>query len=144
MESNTVDNPLEGTPEGTLYEDEDHIWSSQTAHYHLQAQGVRALPDADIPQDEISQFVEDGHLEADPVQVSVRNRQGRPIRVLSEWDGHQLHLDVATTEDPVLSPRAAASAGWRWLVEWAGYTVFLLLALLMAILSTAISVALSL
>lgn len=125
-------NPIEGKPEEPHLRDEDTIWSSQSSHWHCTTQHIQ-IHETGEEGEELQEAYDDGQFDSGPCQVTVRNRQGRPIRVLSEWDGYQLHLDVAATEEPTLSPRAALGAAWRYLLE--RYGGWLLAGLLLVLLS---------
>lgn len=117
--------------------DEDLLWSSQSGHWHVSSQAVRVVSQ-EWTEEERDAFVESfkqGDFEMVPVHLQVRNRQGRPIRVLSDWDGQHLMLDVATTEKVMLPPRAAAVALWRWVGGRVGAKTILALLYLLTLLS---------
>ena len=81
--------------------EEDLLYPSGSAHYHLTSQAIR-WP-GDVEEDDrqlVQRHFDAGEVEPVPVQVTVRNRQGDLVRVLSEWDGVQLHLDIHRTRAP--------------------------------------------
>lgn len=132
-------NPIEGTPDETLTSDEETLWSSQSSHWHCTPHHIQFLGSDEEAHDTVQEAYDEGVFDSGPCQVTVRNRQGRPIRVLSDWDGYQLHLDVASTEEPTLSPTAALAATWRYLVQrYGGWLLAILLVVLLSLTSGAI------
>ena len=94
---------------------EDLLHSSQSAHYHAIPQAIRFPGDLDDGQRaDVQEHFDAGEFEPVPVQVTARNRQGEPVRVRSQWDGVQLHLDVCPTEAPMLALRPALAAMARY------------------------------
>lgn len=121
--------------------DEDLLWGSQSGHWHLSTQAIRVTDGTEEEREELVERYKDGEFEMVPLHLQVRNRQSRPIRVLSDWDGQHLMLDVATTETVMMSPGAALLAIWRWFThQWGTRGLIMLAVLLMAL--TAVSVAL--
>lgn len=129
---------LEGPPEDAQEAGQEVIWSTQEAHWHVTPQGIRLLDmgDADTPEEHpITQVYEEGIFEPEPVQVSVRNSQGEPIEVTTQWDGWQLYLDVHPTEHPTMSPTSALRAVWRYYSSRYTRAVLALLTALLLFLS---------
>lgn len=95
--------------------DEDFLHSSQSAHYHCRAQAIRFPGDLDEEQrTRVQQHFDSGGFEPVPVQVTARNRQGEALRIRSQWDGVQLHLDICPTGAPILALRPALAATARY------------------------------
>lgn len=115
--------------------DEDLLYASQSAHYHATSQAIRWPGDVEDEQRrEVQALFDAGDLEPVPVQVTTRNRQPDAIRIQSEWDGVQLHLDVHRTRAPRMTLRAAVRAAGRYYAaRMAGYWRLVLLALLIAL-----------
>ena len=98
--------------------DEDVLHRSQSAHYHARPQAIRFPGDLGEEQrTRVQQHFDSGGFEPVPVQVTARNRQGEALRVRSQWDGVQLHLDVHSTSAPVLPLRPALAATARYYRE---------------------------
>lgn len=129
-----AENPLEGEPEQPQVRDEDVIWSSQSAHWHCTPEGIRLLTADEEAEEKVQSLIEEGAIEPDPLQVTVRNRQGEPIRTISQWDGYQLHLDVAHTREQKMPLREAVQAAWRYYVDrWGGWLLPILLVITLAL-----------
>ena len=98
--------------------DEDVLHRSQSAHYHARPQAIRFPGDLDEAQrTRVQEHFDSGGFEPVPVQVTARNRQGEALRVRSQWDGVQLHLDICPTSAPVLPLRPALAATARYYRE---------------------------
>ena len=112
----TAEAPRESPAESTQgVSDEDFLHSSQSAHYHVTSQAIRFPGDLDEEQrTHVQEHFDSGGFEPVPVQVTARNRQGEALRVRSQWDGVQLHLDVCPTSAPVLPLRPALAATARY------------------------------
>ena len=99
-------------------EDEDVLYSSQSAHYHVVAQAIRFPGDLnDEQRTRVQEHFDSGGFEPAPIQVTARNRQGQALRVRSGWDGVQLHLDVCPTAAPRLAFRPALAAMGRYYAD---------------------------
>lgn len=109
-----TENPIPGPPEAPAEDDEEVLWSSQSEHYHCTPQGIRILGGTEEEQEQMQEWYEEGLLECPPVQVTVRNRHGVPLRVQHQWDGFQLHLDACPTRETTLPPGEALRATGRW------------------------------
>ncbi|EMA42676.1 hypothetical protein [Halococcus saccharolyticus] len=96
-------------------EDEDLLHASQSAQFNVVAQAIRFPGDLDEEQrTRVQQHFDSGGFEPEPIQVTARNRQNQALRVRSEWDGVQLHLDVCPTQAPRLAFRPAVAAMGRY------------------------------
>lgn len=99
-------------------EDEDLLHSSQSAHFHCSARAIRFPGDLDDDERaEIQEQFDAGGFEPTPIQVTTRNRQGDAVRIRSEWDGVQLHLDIAPTAAPRLALQPALAATARYYLD---------------------------
>jgi hypothetical protein len=94
--------------------DEDLLWPSERADWHLRSRNIQTI---DLPDEESSHVTERfdaGDIEAAPVQVTTRNHTESPIRLRSQWDGVALDLDVARVSPRMLTTRAAIRAVYRY------------------------------
>lgn len=97
------------------HRDEDLLYGSQSAHFHCRSQAVRFPGDLDDDERaQIQRGFDAGEFEPVPIQITARNRQNEPIRVRSEWDGVQLHLDVCPTQHLEIALRPALRATARF------------------------------
>ena len=134
------------SPEMHSVADEDLLYPSGSAHWHLTSQAMRYPGDVEMDvRHRIEKRLEAGDLEPVPIQVTARNRQGDVVRVLSEWDGVQLHLDIHRTRAPELPLRSALRAvarhyGNRFPDPKLVVLVLLVLAIVLALLAGALGV----